>query len=91
MESDAKYCIEDLSCPPDVSNWSFNALSSQSLGLVSRFKSCSFIWVRRDANQSAYALAKVAFSLSLPFHCNQDSFPPSVIEAWLRDLFSVPS
>uniref|UniRef100_A0A2N9G6R1 RNase H type-1 domain-containing protein n=1 Tax=Fagus sylvatica TaxID=28930 RepID=A0A2N9G6R1_FAGSY len=62
VESDAKNCIEDLSCPPEASSW------------------------RRNANQTAHALAKVAFSLCLPFSCNQDRLPPSVKEAWLRDL-----
>jgi ribonuclease HI len=86
VESDAKNCIEDLSCPPEASSWRFNSLSSHSLELVSHFQSCYFHWVRRNANQTAHALAKVAFSLCLPFSCNQDCLPPSVKEAWLRDL-----
>uniref|UniRef100_A0A2N9GI57 RNase H type-1 domain-containing protein n=1 Tax=Fagus sylvatica TaxID=28930 RepID=A0A2N9GI57_FAGSY len=62
VESDAKNCIDELSCPPEASSW------------------------RRNANQTAHALAKVAFTLCLPFSCNQDRLPPSVKEAWLRDL-----
>ena len=29
----------------------------------------------------AHALAKVALSLDLPFLCNMDSLPPSIMEA----------
>ena len=91
MESDARNYIDDLSCPPDTTSWSYSALSSQTLNLVSYFLSCSFLWVRQDVNQTAHALAKVAFSLSLPFLSFQDSLPPSVKEVWLRDLFRFPS
>ena len=91
VESDARNCINDLSCPPDATSWSYSALSSQTLNIVSYFLSCSFLWVRRDTNQTAHALAKVAFSLSLPFLSFQDSLPPSVKEVWLRDLFRFPS
>ena len=86
VESDAKNCIDELSCSPEASSWRFNSLSSHSLELVSHFQSCYFHWVRRNANQTAHALAKVAFTLCLPFSCNQDRLPPSVKEAWLRDL-----
>ena len=37
VESDAKNCIEDLSCPLEASSWRFNFLSSHSLELVSHF------------------------------------------------------
>jgi hypothetical protein len=37
VESDAKNCIEDLSCSPEAFTWRFNSLSSHSLELVSHF------------------------------------------------------
>lgn len=91
IESDAKVCIDELSSSEASSNWKISALIGQSLALVSRFSFCDFQWVRRDANQAAHALAKVAFSLRLPFCCNLDNLPPSLKEAWLRDLFFAPS
>jgi ribonuclease HI len=91
VESDAKNCIEDLSCPPEASSWRFNSLSSHSLELVSHFQSCYFLWVRQNVNQTAHALVKVAFSLCLPFSCNQDILPLSIKETWLRDLYFVLS
>jgi ribonuclease HI len=91
IESDAKVCIDELSSSEASSNWKISALIGQSLALVSRFSFCDFQWVRRDANQAALALAKVAFSLRLPFYCNLDNLPPSLKEAWLRDLFFASS
>uniref|UniRef100_A0A2N9G587 Cytochrome P450 n=1 Tax=Fagus sylvatica TaxID=28930 RepID=A0A2N9G587_FAGSY len=41
---------------------------------------------RRDANQVAHVLAKVALSLCHPLCCNSVSLPPLVLEAWTRDL-----
>ena len=67
IESDAKVCIDELLSSEASSNWKISALIGQSLALVSRFSFCDFQWVRRDANLAAHALAKVAFSLRLPF------------------------
>jgi ribonuclease HI len=91
IESDAKVCIDELSSSEASSNWKISTLIGQSLALVSRFSFCDFQWVRRDANQAAHALAKVVFSLRLPFCCNLDNLPPSLKEAWLRDLFFASS
>jgi hypothetical protein len=37
----------------------------------------------------AHALAKFASHHSLFFCCNSDSLPPSVSEAWLRDVVAL--
>ncbi len=91
IKSDAKVCIDELSSSEASSNWKISTLIGQSLALVNRFSFCDFQWIRRDANQAAHALAKVAFSLRLPFCCNLDNLPPSLKEAWLRDLFFASS
>ena len=89
VESDAKNCIEDLSGHPDSSNWRISAVSSQLLDLVSCFSYCKLQWVRRDANQVAHSLAKNSLTLELPLCYKKVNLPPSVKEAWFRDLFSV--
>ena len=91
VESDAKICVDALNCPIDESPWKIHALSTHSLDLALNFSAsaCVFLWVRRDANQMAHALAKVASSLPLPFSCFCNSLPPSAVEAWTRDLLSL--
>jgi hypothetical protein len=50
-----------------------------SSNLVSSFSVCVFLWVRRDVNQLAHALAKVAPSLPQSFACFRNSLPPLAI------------
>ena len=64
IESDAKVCIDALAGPTIEFPWKIRALALQSLHLASCFSFCSFNWVRRNANQVAHAVAKVA---SYPF------------------------
>ena len=45
-----------------------------------------FCWVGREANNLAHSLAKVAASLNSAFVCNQQSLPPSAVEAWMKDV-----
>lgn len=43
-------------------------------------------WVSRKANGVAHELAKfTALNYEIFAFCNQDSLPPTVKEAWLRD------
>ena len=60
-----------------------------SSNLVSSFSVCVFLWVRQDVNQLAYALAKVAPLLPLPFACFCNSLPLSTVKAGSRDLLSL--
>jgi hypothetical protein len=85
VESDARVCVDALSCNVGVFPWTISALTAYSLELVVSFSTCLFSWVKREANQSAHVLAKVATSLCLPFCCCKDTLPPSVCEAWQRN------
>ena len=78
IESDAKVCVDALNSHSDAP-WVIYAQSSYSLELALHFPFCSFNWVKQDANHMAQALAKEALSLCLPFSCNVDSLPPSVL------------
>ena len=86
VESDSKLCIDALSSPIAECLWKIHAQTSLSLDLASHFNLCTFLWARRDANQVAHVLAKVALSLCHPLCCNSVSLPPSALEAWTRDL-----
>ena len=89
VESDAQLCIDALTGPGDAVDWKIRVLCSNTKLLALSFMSCSFVWVRRDANHMAHSLAKAAHFLTLRFHCNQEALPPFVLEAWRRDLLSV--
>ena len=91
VESDAKYCVDALACPLEESCWKIWPLRSLILDLALNFSLCIFNWVKQDANHVAHAVAKVAYSHCLPFYCIKDNLPPSVKEAWIRDLFLLPS
>ena len=84
IESDAKVCIDALFSKSEDFLQFIHAQTSYSLELFLHFHFCT--WVRRDANQLAHKLAKVACSMLLPFSCNLDSIPPSAKEAWSRDM-----
>jgi hypothetical protein len=71
--------------------WRIRPLTAHSLDLALCFNVCLFNRVRRDNNQMAHALAKVALKSYFPFCCNLNSAPPSVYEAWARDLFLLSS
>ena len=66
--------------------WKIRNFSVCTLDLISCFVSCNVQWVCREGNQVAHSLAKAAFSLALPFCCSLDTLPPSVEEAWFRDV-----
>ena len=89
VESDAKICVDALLGPLDKCPWKIRTVTEHSLELACLFPSCNFSWGRRDANQMAHALAKVAPSCCLPFSCLFHSLPPSVKEAWSRDLLAL--
>jgi ribonuclease HI len=78
VESDAKVCIDALAGSIDDCWWNIRAITARSLDLAVNFDSCNM-------------LAKVTFSLDSPFSCTSHSLPPSVVEAWNRDLLSFSS
>ena len=57
VESDARVCVDALSCNVGVCPWTISALTAYSLELAVSFSTCFFSWVKREANQSAHVLA----------------------------------
>jgi ribonuclease HI len=86
IQSDSKSCIDALSNHANLCSWKITTLISSAIQLAFKFESCVFLWVRREANQVTDTIAKVAISHHLPFCCSKDNLPPSVKEAWLRDM-----
>ena len=54
--------------------------------LLHSFTRVDFMWIKREVNSIAHALAKFASQSHNYTFCNIDSLPPSVYEAWLKDI-----
>jgi hypothetical protein len=86
VEGDAKVCIDAILGFPTNTPWKIYTFIANISSLVSLFHSCCFCWVGREANQMAHCLAKFGSHLTGSFQCNDSNLPPSLQEAWLRDL-----
>ena len=91
VEGDAKVCVDAINTGNDETPWHILPIITNAKNMVSIFCSCSFNWVRRDANFVAYTLAKVASSQPICLSCNSTNLPPFVHEAWIRDLLALSS
>uniref|UniRef100_A0A2N9GB01 Reverse transcriptase domain-containing protein n=1 Tax=Fagus sylvatica TaxID=28930 RepID=A0A2N9GB01_FAGSY len=89
VESDSKICIDNFSDNSTSSYWKIDALIPDVHRLALHFLSCCFAWVKREANMVAHELAQSFSALSSVFSCNATSLPPSVFEAWKRDLLGL--
>ncbi len=86
VESDAKVCIDAFLGTTDYIPWKIQTLISNTRTLSLLFSSISVCWVSREANMVAHCLAKVAAPQAMSLLCNSSNLPPSVYEAWLRDM-----
>ncbi len=59
---------------------------NNALELGKSFHSCTFNWVRREANGVAHAMAKFASPSRSSFCCNFYSIPKSVRDGWNHDV-----
>jgi hypothetical protein len=66
--------------------WKISTLVSNIRFCSAVFSVCSFSWICRGANSVAHSLAKFAVSHPPSLHCNNFNLPPSVYEAWIRNL-----
>ena len=90
IEGDAKIYIEAFAEPEKVP-WRIQTLVSNIKCVALDFNVCSFYWVPRDVNALAHSFAKFASSQDFCFSCNSTNLPPSVHEAWIRDLLALSS
>jgi hypothetical protein len=77
-EGDAKICVVAINSENEEIPWRILTIIINAKTLVSNFCSCSFNWVRRDANFVAHTLAKVASSRSICLSCNSTNLSPSL-------------
>ncbi len=89
IESDAKISVDAFHGVADYIPWKIQSLISNARTLALKFSSVSLNWVCREANGVAHSLAKFATSQPKFLLCNSSNLPPSVREAWLRDLSSL--
>ena len=88
IEGDAKICIDACIGKLDDCPWTLSAICHDVKCLLHSFTSVDFMWVRREANLAAHALAKFAFQSQVSTFCNIYALPPSVYEAWLKEVIS---
>ena len=74
-------CIDAISGESSKVPWKLFTLCNNAKVAVLDFTSCSFCWVRRNANMVAHFLAKFASSQSSYFYCNSSNLPPLIHEA----------
>ena len=86
VEGDSKICMDALNGSEENWNGKIDNLCFEAKLLCISFVSVCFYWFGREANNLAHSLAKVAASLNSAFVCNQQSLPPSAVEAWMRDV-----
>ncbi len=88
VESDAKNCVDAI-LGISACSWNIYALCNDVKRLASDFSSCSFCWVKREANMVAHELAKSFIPNSFPSCYFSNNLPASVQEAWSRDLLCI--
>ena len=78
VESNSKLCIDAITLHPEDPYWVIAAFVFDIISLSSDFSSCSFSWVKREANMAAHELAKFATLFDSVFFCSAASLPPSL-------------
>ncbi len=58
MQSDSKICVDVILDVNGYVNWGISSLCNDAKTLALDFVSCSFVWVRREANMVARSIAK---------------------------------
>jgi hypothetical protein len=88
VESDAKNCVDAI-LGISACSWNIYALCNDVKRLALDFSSCSFCWVKREANMVAHELAKSFIPNSFPTCYFFNNLSASVQEAWSRDLLCI--
>ncbi len=78
VEGDSKICLDALNGDDICYPWKIDSICYDSKMLSLAFNSCSFCWVRQEANNVSHCLAKFASLCNLSFCCNNSSLPPSL-------------
>ena len=86
LESDSKECILHLSHPMETPAWSIEGLI-QDICSICIYSSICFLWVKREANATAHALAKWAFFCNFAGPVSFAVCPHSVFNVLKGDCF----
>ena len=87
IEGDAKICIS--ACIGKLDDcWTLSAICYDVKCLLHSFTSVGVQCIRREVNSATHALAKFAFQSQVSTFCNIYALPPSVYEAWLKEVIS---
>ena len=81
IKGDAKVCFDAINGDLEKCSWAIAFQCNDMVVLSKKFESCTFCWIKRDANFVAHSLAKFASCNKLTFSCNISSLPPPVSEA----------
>ena len=80
VEGDTKTCIDAIFGDAKIFSWKIISIVANVKSFSTIFSSCSFLWVKRDANEVAHTLVRFATTLPTCFSCNSSNLPTSVCE-----------
>ncbi len=86
VEGDSKICCDALNNMDSELAWCVYSVLFNILECRKSFSSCSFVWIRREANEVARAMAKFASQSRTCFNCNMSSLPKPVWVSWRHDV-----
>ena len=86
VEGDSKICCYALNNRDSEVAWCVSSVLFNILECRKSFSSCSFVWIRREANEVARAMAKFASQSRTCFNCNMSSLPKPVWVSWRHDV-----
>ena len=86
VERDSKICCDALISGDSDVTWNVSNILFNTLECRKSFSSCTFVWIRREANERAHALAKFASQSRTYFSCDMSSLPKPVLVSWRRDV-----
>jgi ribonuclease HI len=81
VESDSKVCVDAILDVTGYVNWDISSLCNDAETLALNFVSCSFVWVRREANMVAHMMTKFFLPHCLLVTCFVENLLAPVIEA----------
>ena len=86
VESDSKMCVDAITQDSFVYAWSISTICNDVRVLASKFISCIFCWVPREANMATHTLAKLFPLHNLHVICFPNNLPTPLEEVWFRDF-----
>ena len=86
VEGDALACVNAINGGEENQDWSITSICSDIDDAGNMFHSFCFCWINREINMVDHETAKFAALNCFSFSYFKSSLPPSIWEAWNRDL-----